>query len=124
MSQTHPKWILGFEDAVIAIIEAYMGTPQVEYPRIVDIVTTAGDNLLHTPASGKCVRIYRVKCTPDPDTADTPMLTLKLGSKLVQTGPVLYGSDFVTGAVDQPVILHLESEAKIGVNILYEEVDP
>ena len=124
MGQIKIKYIEGFNAAVEAIIEAYMSSSEVEYPRVVTIISTVGDNTLHTPATGKCIRIRRIKCTPDPDTEDTPMLTLKIGAKIVQTGPVLYGSDFITGAVNDPIILNLAAAAVIGVNILYQEVDP
>lgn len=112
------------EARALELIEAAMSPPDVEYLRIVTTVTAAGPTTLHTPAAGKALRIRRVKCTPDPDATDTPMLTLRVGDKLIQRGPVLYGADFVTGAPGDPLILELESAAAIGVTILYEEVDP
>lgn len=118
------KYIEGLDAHVIHLIETYMSNPEIEYPRVVQTVSAAGDTILHTPALGKCILVRRIKCTPDPDTADAPMLTLRVGPKLIQTGPVLYGSDFVKGAVDDSLILNLQSSASIGVTILYEEVDP
>lgn len=112
------------ESRVLELIEAAMSPPDVEYPRIVATVTTAGPTTLHTPAAGKAIRVRRIKCTGDPDIADTPMLTLRLGDKLIQRGPVLYGADFVEGAVGDALILDLESAALIGVTILYEEITP
>lgn len=114
-------------DEVIELIEANMGsttTPEVEYPRLVTMVTSSGDNTLITPASGKALRIRRIKCTQDPDVSDTAMLSLRVGEKLIQIGPVLYGSDFVEGVVDAPLILNLEIATKVGVNIQYEEFTP
>lgn len=112
------------EERVIELIETSMPTADIEYPRIVTTVTAAGPSTLHTPASGKAIRVRRIKCTPDPDSTDTPMLTLRIGAKLIQRGPVLYGADFVEGAVNDPLVLDLESAASIGVTILYEEFTP
>lgn len=118
------------EARVLELIEAAMPSPDVEYPRIVTMVTDAGDNTLLTPASGKALRVRKIKCTSDPDVTDTPILTLSFGDssdpaqKLIQRGPVLYGSDFVEGAADQALVLNLEVAGKVGVTILYEEFSP
>lgn len=112
------------EQRVIELIEASMPTPEIEYPRIVTTVNTAGANVLHSPPEGAAIRVRRIKCTPDPDSVETPMLTLRLGDKLVQRGPVLYGADFVEGAIGAALILDLQSAAEIGVTIIYEEFTP
>jgi hypothetical protein len=109
---------------VMELIEASMPTPDVEYARVVTTVSDAGDNTIIAPTAGKAIRVRKIKCTPDPDTVDTPMLTLRVGDKLIQRGPVLYGADFVEGAADAPVVLHLQSAAVVGVTILYEEFTP
>lgn len=110
---------------VLQLIEDAMPADNVEYPRIAqrfDLVT--GANTIYTPTAGKALRLRSIKVTPDPDTVDTPMLTLRIGAKVVQVGPVLYGKDFIEGAVGDALIIDAQSAVSAGVTIKYEEFTP
>lgn len=111
------------EARVLELIETFMPI-EVEYPRAeVDIAVAdgVGPHTIYTPISGKAIRIRRYRVMPDPDLEDTPSMTLKIGSKFVQSGPALYGSDFIEGEIDQLITIELESAGRATGAVYYEE---
>lgn len=114
------------EARVVELIEDNMAV-DVEYDRVVTTVTASGNATLYTPPSGQAIRVRRIKCTSDPDVTNTPLLTLSVGAKDIQQGPVLYGSDYAEGGADEALVLNVEAVSgsiQVGVNIQYEVFTP
>lgn len=102
-------------------------------------VTTAsaGETVIATPAAGKAIRLWWYSLTANADNSATVVAGLRFGtggtdffkqslSKYGQGTAHSFksGASFHQGAVNQPLIVNLDSAQIVYANIDYEEVTP
>lgn len=87
-------------------------------------VTDAGDTTVYTPTSGKCIRLRKVRALYNPVATVPPVMTLKIGSLVIDYGFVISGRMDVTGAVNDALVLNLDTAVKSTIIAWLEEVDP
>ncbi len=91
---------------------------------------TAGDNTLHTPASGKKIRLYWIALSTSQDNAAENLIQVKLTDA---DGSVKYrwrmgnpgafaGSRTIEGNVDTPLILNLANTNGVDYNLDLDEI--
>jgi hypothetical protein len=94
------------------------------------VVSTIGDNTLHTPASGKKIRLYWIGLSTSQDNAAENLIQVKLTDA---DGTVKYrwrmgnpgafaGGRTIEGNVDEPLILNLATTDPVDWNVDLEEV--
>jgi hypothetical protein len=94
------------------------------------VVSTIGDNTLHTPTSGKKVRLYWIGLSTSQDNTAENLIQVKLTDA---DGTVKYrwrmgnpgafvGGRTIEGAVDEPLILNLATTDPVDWNVDLEEV--
>jgi hypothetical protein len=94
------------------------------------VVSTIGDNTLHTPAAGKKVRLYWIGLSTSQDNAAENLIQVKLTDA---DGTVKYrwrmgnpgafvGGRTIEGSVDEPLILNLATTDPVDWNVDLEEV--
>ena len=94
-----------------------------EYLHIVSLVTTSGDTTIHTPASGKRIRLRWMYCVSDPSDNSPPLITVSLGLVPLYKVYALSKRQTKTGSVDGSLIVNLSSSGSVAVTALLEEVD-
>lgn len=93
-----------------------------EYSILATSITTAGDNLLLTPATGKRLRLHWVYAINDP-TASTPTkITIKLGTTAKYVAWAISKRQQITGAIGESLIINLSNNGDVAVTIFYEEI--
>jgi hypothetical protein len=94
------------------------------------VVSTIGDNTLHTPTSGKKVRLYWIGLSTSQDNAAENLIQVKLTDA---DGTVKYrwclgnpgafvGGRTIEGSVNEPLILNLATTDAVNWNVDLEEV--
>ncbi len=89
---------------------------------VVGTATTAGDTTIHTPASGKAIRLYWVSAINDPDSAATPLIKVRLGSAEKYRAYALAHWEVFTGAVNDPLVVNLDEVGSVAVTAHLEEI--
>lgn len=96
-----------------------------DLPTLIATVTDAGENLVHTPAAGKRVRLWWVSLQNTRDVE--PVVTLHLGDPGPGRRSPYHALGIahwqrVDGPVDGPVYVELSVAATVPITIHYEEV--
>ena len=102
-----------------ALINRYGGgkTP------IVFTVTAAGDTTIHTPDSGKAIRLFWITAVNDPDEATSPLIKVTLTDEIYRVYALAHWEVF-EGAVNDPLIINLGGAASVAVTAHIEEFTP
>lgn len=89
-------------------------------------VTASGDTTVITPTAGKRLRVYWVYAVPDPDSADSPLIKVKLGGTEIYRAFAISHAWRFTGATDGTLVVNLSAATADGVavTIHYEEITP
>lgn len=85
-------------------------------------VVTPGNTTIHTPASGKAIKLFWVSALNDPDQSASPLIIFKFGANEIYRGYALAHWEVFTGAVDQSLVVNLDSTGDVAVTIHYQEV--
>lgn len=85
-------------------------------------VTASGDTTIHTPASGKKIRLWYWYAVNDPDESTTPLIKIKLGAE--EKFRVFGGSkrQRVTGPTNGALVVNLSETGSVAFTALLEEV--
>jgi hypothetical protein len=87
--------------------------------------TASGDNVIYTPASGKAIRLHRIRALSDPDASDAVVLKLKMGATELQRGYVIEyrpSKNLRDGAVDEALVLNLGATGVVSGTAYIEEI--
>jgi hypothetical protein len=93
-----------------------------EFIAVSALVSTIGDNVLYTPASGKKIRLRWCYALNDPSSSAPARITIKLGT-LVKS--ITYGISRMqvdTGPVDGTLIVNLSQAANVACTFRLEEI--
>lgn len=93
-----------------------------EYTHVVATVTSVGDTTVHTPASGKAVRLRWIYAINNPTATSAPLIKVKLGATEIYRVWALSKRQVVTGAVNAPLVVNLDAGGIVAVTALIEEV--
>lgn len=93
-----------------------------EYDHYPETVTDAGETVIHTPASGKAIRLRWLYAISSPTSETSPLITVKLGSEEIYRVFALSKRQVKTGAVDAPLIIDLSEAGLVAVTAILEEV--
>jgi hypothetical protein len=95
--------------------------------------SSSGNNTIHTPSSGKKVRLFYFDYSAGSDVAGV-LVGIKFGSNAVFDNQYLIapgqpfarnikaGNSYVEGAVDEPLIVNLSAAQTVYVNVELEEL--
>ncbi len=106
--------IFGADDALDSGEREFLHVPQ--------LVTQAGDTVLHTPPPGHALRLRWVYALNDPASATPALITIRLGDQVLF---VVYGiskRQRVTGAEGAPLVVSLDVAGKVAATFIVEEV--
>lgn len=93
-----------------------------EYTHVAQVVSAAGDTVIHTPAVGKSIRLWWIYALNNPSEDDPRLITVKIGS---DSKYVTYGiskRQKITGGVDESLIINLSGLGSVAVTAILEEV--
>lgn len=93
-----------------------------EYTHIVSNVTASGASTVHTPASGKRIRLHWIYAINDPSLTTTPLIKVSLGAEEKFRVYALSKRQRVTGPIDGALIIDLSATGSVAVTVLLEEV--
>lgn len=95
---------------------------ETEFTHVVATVTESGSTTLHTPASGKRIRLRWVYAISSPDGGVNPLIRVFLGGAEKFRVYALSKRQVVTGPVDGALVIDLSEAATVAVTALLEEV--
>lgn len=93
-----------------------------EYDHVVATVTAAGLTVIHTPASGKAIRLRWIYAISSPASETSPLISVKLGSEEIYRVYALSKRQMKSGGVDEPLIIDLSVAGIVAVTAILEEV--
>lgn len=93
-----------------------------EYTHVVATVTASGSTTLHTPASGKRIRLHWTYAINDPSASINPLIKIFLGAEEKFRVYALSKRQTVTGPKDGALIVNLSAAGSVAVTVLFEEV--
>lgn len=93
-----------------------------EYTHVVATVTESGDTVIHTPESGKAIRLRWIYAIASPESDPAPLINVRLGSLPLYRVYALSKRQVKTGAVDDPLIINLNTSGSVAVTAILEEV--
>lgn len=94
----------------------------IEYERFAGSVSNAGETLLHTPASGKRIRLQWVYAINDPAATASTKMTIKLGDEVQFVAWAISKRQQMTGPVDGSLSITLSNPGDVAVTIFYQEI--
>lgn len=86
--------------------------------------TTAGAHTLYTPTPGTAVKLKWISAVNDPDSSDTPLVTVTLGAKEPYRLYAFAHREWFTGEVDEPLVVTLDGVGSVSVTAHVYEVTP
>ena len=86
-----------------------------------DVVSGVGSSTVITPGAGKAVELYWVYAVTDPDSDNSPLITIKLGNKSLYATYAIAHWEVFRGAVGESVTVTLSQAASVAVTIHYKE---
>lgn len=100
---------------------AAQGTPQ--------IISSSGDTILHTPASGKSIRLRWIGIKAPKTNNGEVIITIKFGTTVIYSWILGYPDIFAhatirIGAIDESLIINTNNSQTIYVNIDLDEITP
>jgi len=84
-------------------------------------VGSAGESFVISPAAGKRVEILWVYALTDPDSATSPLITIKLGGTAIYSVYAIAHTQVFRGPVNGSVSVTLSEAATVAVTIHYKE---
>lgn len=91
---------------------------------IVATVTAAGDTTIHTPATGKAIRLYWVSAINDPDLSATPLVKIKIGALECYRVFAVAHWEIFEGAANETLVINLSETASVAVTAHIKEFTP
>ena len=91
---------------------------------VVATVTASGDTPIHTPANGKAIRLYWISAINDPTALIPPVIKVKIGSTEYYRAYAISHWEPFTGAVNDPLIINLNTTGNVQVTAHIEEITP
>lgn len=90
------------------------------------ILSTSGDTIIHTPASGKAITLYWIGIIPNSDNSTANLVTVQFGATggsptQLYSGYALAHWEPFTGAVNQTLVVNLGSSQAVSVNCHFTE---
>jgi hypothetical protein len=93
-----------------------------EYTHVVATVTASGDNIIHTPAAGKAIRLRWIYAINKPTSSSSPLIKIKLGATEPYRVWALSKRQKTTGPVDGALVVNLDIGGEVAVTAILEEV--
>mgnify|MGYP006138002335 FL=1 len=87
-------------------------------------VTASGDTTIHTPASGKAIRLFSIDALTDPDQSTTPLIKVLIGSTEKIRGHAIGKWEIFTGAADEVLKINLSEGSSVSGTAYIEEFTP
>lgn len=87
-------------------------------------VTASGDTTIHTPASGKAIRLFSIDALTDPDQSTTPLIKVLIGTNEKLRGHALGKWEIFTGAADEVLKINLSEASSVSGTAILEEFTP
>lgn len=88
---------------------------------IVQTVTSSGNTIVHTPASGKRIVLYWVSAINDPDQSSAPLIKISIGSlECYRTYAVAHWEIFI-GEIDASLVVNLSEAASVALTAHIKE---
>lgn len=114
------------EPRVVELIEQAMAqdSGEQDYQHQTATLTTAGDTTVLTPPPGQALRVHWVYAVGDPDNADAPLITVRLGARELYRAYALSKRQQITGAADEALVVNLSAAASVAVTVIYEVITP
>lgn len=111
-------------EQVLALIEDSMADEDINDTPVPFTFTASGSNPIFTPASGKAVRLFRIRALSDPDATDAVELKLMRGATELQRGYVIEYKPSLNnrdGAADEALTLVLGAAGQVSGTAYIEE---
>lgn len=86
------------------------------------VVSTAGDNVIATPAAGKRIRLVWISFIPNSDNTAANLVKVKLSALQPYTNYAMSHWEVFTGEADAPLILNLANTQPVAYTAHYQEV--
>lgn len=93
-----------------------------EYSHVVATVTNSGLTTIHTPASGKSIRLVWFYAVNDPTATTSTLIDVRLGVRGIYRAWAISKRQRVTGAVNAPLTVTLSNPGTVAVTAIFEEV--
>ena len=93
-----------------------------EFTHVVGTATAIGDTTIHTPASGKRIRLRWIYAINDPTASSSTLMKVKLGGVEVYRVYALSKRQRITGPVDGALVINLSATGNVAVTAILEEV--
>lgn len=94
----------------------------IEYTVVAVALTTAGDNVVYTPAAGKRVRLHWVYAVNDPAATAPAKITLSLGAVVKYVTYGVSRKQVDTGPINGAVVINLSQASTVACTLRLEEV--
>lgn len=109
------------QDEIITALQNRYGGGKTPVPFT---VTASGDTTIHTPASGKAVRLFSISAATDPDQSTTPLIKVLIGSTEKTRGHVISGWEIREGAADEVLKINLSELSSVSGTAYITEFTP
>lgn len=93
-----------------------------EYTHVVATVTASGATTVHTPTSGRKIRLHWIYAINDPSSAASPLISVFLGAEEKYRVYALSKRQLITGPTNGALIFNLSTTGSVAVTALIEEV--
>lgn len=93
-----------------------------EYLHVVATVSASGPTVVHTPATGRRLRLHWIYAINDPAASSAPLIRVLLGAEEKYRVYALSKRQMVTGPVDGALTIDLSAAGSVAVTALLEEV--
>lgn len=98
-------------------------TGEREYPTKPLYVTAAGDTTVLTPAPGKAIWVRKTQAVNRPTSPDAPLIGFRFGTRAeFWSNFVIMTRQLFKGAVNEPLIVNLDTVGQVAITVAYEEV--
>lgn len=99
----------------------YQDSAEIEFTHVVATVTASGNTIVHTPASGKRIRLRWIYAINDPGSSASPLIKISLGNEEKYRVFAISMRQMTTGPVDGALVVNLSEAAEVAVTFLLEE---
>lgn len=102
-------------------VQQTLDTTDVEYTSVALTLTSAGDNVVYTPASGKRVRIHWVYAINNPNLPSTK-ITIKIGTQTYYVAWAISKRQQFTGEINAPLVVNLSVSGDVAFTVFIQEI--
>lgn len=101
-----------------------MDSGEHEYSHACQLITSAGAHTVVSPAAGKRLRIRWVYALNDPVSDSPAAISIDLGAENLFCTFGVSKRQKKTGGIDEDLVVTTDTNSRVAVTIVYEEIDP